>query len=215
VKPRKWRAGESGTRIYKRSDLKGRRPSGRSPGVSGTPAQQAASRINPIKDGRHALVATVKDKLAQKFDRVRGKGAAEVEEAFRDQIFGGDARGVDALAASGLADLELVRRGLSRAVKKQGAVLREAIVSPADGSIVGERIKAHPGIDPLIKISETLGFSSQARRLDPRSRGEGARDDAVARLMERDKLLRGWSKDGMAPPPPPADEDVVDTELVD
>jgi hypothetical protein len=145
-------------------------------------------------------------------EKTFGKTAREVLDAYHAGITEGDASGVEALAVRGLTDLEMIRRDMVAKLAKQGAVLKESIVSPASGEVVGERVRLHPGVEGVARFSELLGHTSAARRLDPKSKGEGNRDEAVAKMIERDNWLRGWKgKESMAAPP---DFDVVDTEVL-
>jgi hypothetical protein len=200
------RPGPCGTRIYKK------KPGGRAHGVPATPAEAAAARVAALKHGGYSTQVSVQEARAIVVNRKLGIGAAEVLDAYHYAIANGDTRGTDALAARGMADLELLRRDLVSKVKKHGSVLKESIVSPASGEILGERLKLHPAVEPVAKFSELLGHTSAARRLDPKARGEGARDEALARNLERDNLLRGLSKDGM--PLPPTEDDVIDAEVL-
>jgi len=167
--------------------------------------------VAALKHGGRASIVSVQEARGLALDRKFGKGSREVLDAYHAAVAEGDTTGVDAIAERGLADLELIRRDMVSKVARQGSVLKEGILSPTTGEVLGERLKLHPAVEPVAKFSELLGFVSSARRLDPKSRGEGARDEALTRLMQRDRLLRGMSKDAMAPPP---DDDVIDAELV-
>lgn len=196
------RPGPGGTTIYK-----GRAPA-KVKGVPATEKQAAASRVNALKHGGSAKLVTVQDALAHHVDRTFGKGSAEVGRAYYEGLVDGDNSGIDAIAVRGLSDLEMIRRGMVKDVAKHGAVLREAILSPTTGEVLGERRKLHPGVEGVAKYSELLGFTSEARRLDPRSRGEGSRDDAFAAMLRRDALLRSAPKDAMCPPADDDDEPI-------
>ncbi len=197
--------GPGGTRIYPK------RPRGRTRGVPATEAEADAARVAALKHGGRASIVSAQEARGLALERKFGKGSREVLDAYHAAISDGDTSGTDALAERGLANLEMIRRDMVSKVAKQGSVLKEGIVSPSTGEILGERVRVHPAVEPVAKFSELLGFVSSARRLDPKSRGEGARDEALTRLMQRDRLLRGMSKEAMAPPP---DDNVIDAELV-
>jgi hypothetical protein len=202
----KGRPGPGGTRIYPR------KPRGRTRGVPATKAEAAAARVAALKHGGRATVVSIQEARGLAVEKVFGEGAREVLDSYHSAINDGDSSGVDALAVRGLTDLEMIRRGLVARVAKDGVVVKEAIVSPL-GEIMGSRLRQHPGVESALKYSEALGHTSSARRLDPKSRGEGHRDEALAAMLRRDAVLRGMPKDLMAPPPPD-DDDVVDSEVV-
>lgn len=194
---------------------KPKKPRGRAPGVPGTPAQKAASRSAALKTGAYAKSGiTLHDKRRAELDKL-APGTADVHEAFAAGIHAGDSSGVDELAVRGLTDLEMIRRGLAGDIRRDGTTLHESIISPVSGVEIGSRVRVHPGIEPLTKISDSLGFVSNARRLDPRSKGEGAKDEALTKMLARDNALRAIVASGRAALPPPEPEDVIDAQVVD
>lgn len=197
------RKGPGGSLVY------ARKPSGRARGVPQSDAERRASISN----------AQPKPGGLTKADRRLARKAARfdipaVVKAYSDAIESGDLTGIEAIAVRGLADLEGIRRGIVEDVRRRGPVFEEAIVSPL-GDVVGTKVRVHPGVDTVVRVSEQLGFSSEARRLDPKSRGEGARDDAVAAMLKRDQFLRGYSRTlGAAALPPPPEDETIDAETV-
>jgi hypothetical protein len=135
-----------------------------------------------------------------------------VLDAYRAAVADGDSTATDAIASQGLAELELIRRNMVCHLAKQGAVLKEAITSQATGEVLGQRIRLHPAVEGVARFAQLLGHTSEARRLDPKARGEGARDEALAKALARDAFLRGYSgKHLMAPPPT---DDIVEAVAV-
>lgn len=199
------RPGPGGTRIHPR------KPRGRARGVPATEAEANAARVAALKHGGYAKATSVKEARAIAVDRRFGPGSSEILEAYHDAISNGELMATDFLAERGLAELELIRRDVSKNVARQGAVLKESIVSPATGEILGERIKLHPGVEGVVKLSEVLGFTSAARRLDPKARGEGARDEAMAAMLRRNALLAESPQKDALPPP---EDDVLESEVV-
>jgi hypothetical protein len=202
---KKGRPGPGGTRIY------ARKPRGRTARVPATKAEAAAARVAALKHGGRAQVVSVREARGLAVEKIFGRGSKEVFDQYAAAITDGDSSGIEVLAIGGLTDLELIRRDMVSKVAKQGAVLKESIVSPLTGEIVGERIKLHPAVEGVARFSELLGHTSAARRLDPKSKGEGDRDEAAAAYLKRDQFLRGYQgRNSMAPPP----DDVVDAEVV-
>lgn len=202
----KSRPGPGGTRIYKK------KPRGRARGVPATEAEAAAARMAALKHGGRATLVSVEEARALALERKFGKGSREVIDAYTDAIAKGEILATDFLTIRGLSELELIRRDMASRVADDGSILRDAVVSPATGEIIGERLRLHPGVEGVARFSELLGHTSAARRLDPKSRGEGARDDAVAKMLARDKLLRdSMMKKSL---PPPEDDEVLEPEVV-
>lgn len=201
------RPGRGGVVVYRK------KPTGRTVGVPATTAEQAASRIAALKHGGRASAMSIRDARGFAVEKRFGRGAREVLDRYHAAIAGGDECSIQALAIRGLTDLEMIRRSLVSHVASHGAVLTESIFSPSTGEVIGERIKLHPGVDGVSKVSELLGHTSAARRLDPKSRGEGQRDEALAKMLARDAFLRAYAgKNQMAPPP--ADDDIVEADIV-
>jgi len=207
MKKPKFTAGRSGTIV--REHNKG----GRLPGVP--PSEKQAARSRRAALSRLGFAAEANQEAASEKLERRIPGSRKVIDGYRAAIVDGDLGATDEIAAAGMSDLELVRRDLAANVKRQGSIVRETILS-SSGEPAGERLRVHPGVDPMIRISESLGMTSTARRLDPKSRGEGARDEALAAHLQRDKALRGLTiaeKSKMAPPPED-DPPIIDSEIV-
>lgn len=77
----------------------------------------------------------------------------------------------------------------------------------ADGTKIGARFKANPVLEPLRHVDEQLGYTAEQARLSRRSRGQGARDDAIAAALMHDARLREADKARRRLPP--ADPEVL------
>src|SRR5262249_4537937 len=135
-----------------------------------------------------------------------GEGAGQVLDAYTEAVETGDVSGVSMLAARGLAESELHRRALSNRIAADGPIVGEAVIG-AGGEQIGVRLKAHPGIEPMIGLSQQLGHTATEMRITPKSRGEGAKDEAITKALHRDAILRGLDKNLMPPPALPPAED--------
>lgn len=204
------RPGPGGSVIYKR------RPRGSVKGVPGPPRtekQKLALRTAGYVHGKRATVVTREEAVDVRLARASGREDMPAITKAYVSGFAGDLTEVEQIAAVGLASQELVRRQLFERIQDDGAIVKES-VTDSDGRVVADRLRVHPGIEQMRKLGEAAGFVASEQRLTPKSRGEGARDDAIAKMLARDAMLRAYPKDRM-PAPPPDDSDAIDSEVVE
>lgn len=176
-----------------------KRKPGRRKGKRASPRARAACRANPWKHGRYAVTVTRRE--VARFDlEMKIPGAAAVAEAYHAAL-DGDMSALDPIAARALTESELLRRRLVDDVGSRGVLVAEDQFG-TDGRVVGSRLRAHPGLEAIGRFAEQLGHTAEDMQLTRKSRGEGARDAAIAARLARDEMLRSFPKDGMAPPPP-------------
>jgi len=184
---------------------------GRVPGVAvtSTPASAAASRVAAWKTGKYARVVTVGEvylkKLAEQDPDFPG-----LLEGYLGAIEGGSLEHPNAVTAVALAQRERRRRQIADSIEEKGVVLHEAIVD-ADGKHLGYRLRANPLLEAERDLARDLGHTAEAALITRKSRGEGAKDEAMTAALRRDALLRSAPKEALAPPP---DEDIPDAEIV-
>jgi hypothetical protein len=178
-----------------------KKPSGRVRGikVKTTEAMVRANRGNAWKHGRYARSVTLIEQRASELERVR-PGAAGVMGAFFEALEGGDTSGADALGAVSLTESEMTRQDIFKRLRDDGLTVIETLMDK-DGREIGQRMKAHPLLESGLKIVGVLGHTASDMQLTRKSRGEGAKDEAIAASLKRDLFLRGLDKAALAPPP--------------
>ena len=176
------------------------KPRGRVAGVSvpATPEQIAANRVQAWKHGRYAKSVTLIEARARKLSE-KDPDLVYLTEGFREALEG-SLDGSNSVAALSLAETESRRRKVSDQINEDGVVLEEVLFDK-NGEIVGSRKRAHPLLEVERALARDLGHTAADMQLTKKSRGEGAKDEALAAMLRRDAQLRGWSKEGMAPPP--------------
>lgn len=85
------------------------------------------------------------------------------------------------LAIDSLANLQLILESSFEDVLEMGTAVEETTES--SGGIISRRYKAHPSLDPIIKMMSQLGISAQDQQLTPKSAGEQKRDTAVEAFL--------------------------------
>jgi hypothetical protein len=182
------------------------KPKGRVRGVPGpsTEAVVRHARVANWKHGLRATIATAVDARREKMVATFGADAPAVVEAFQEAIDSGDLAGTNAIAVQSLAETEILRRKVVDEIAATGLVVSDVLFNE-DGEPIGQRLRAHPLLDPLRHMNDTLGHTAADMQLSRKSRGEGAKDEAIAAMLKRDEMLRGISKDAMALPPPAED----------
>jgi len=164
-----------------------------------SPAGIKQRRMAGITHGQRAEVVTDADIVRYKLEKIDPE-APEIIERFTRAV-GGDLSALDSLLAGGMASKEIIRRKMVDEVTARGVVIEESLFN-AEGVMVGKRIRANPVLDPLKHADEQLGYTAEAARLTRKSRGEGARDDAIARALQRDARLRAADKTRLPPVDP-------------
>lgn len=185
-----------------------KKPRGRVSGVSqeATPAQIAANRVRAWKHGRYARSVTLLEHRARKLAE-KDPDIVPLTEGFLEALEG-SLETSNAIAAFSLAETESRRRQVADQINEDGVVLEEVLFDK-DGREMGSRKRAHPLLEVERTLARDLGHTAAEMQLTKKARGEGAKDDAMAAMLRRDAQLRGWSKEGMAPPPalPPAGDE--------
>lgn len=166
--------------------------------VPASEKQIAANRTRNWKHGRYAQTVTAVEgrraKLAEKDPEF-----VDVFDAYAEALTTGDLSQPNAIAALSLAEAEKRRRQVSDTITEDGVTVVEELFDNA-GRKIGERLRAHPLLEHERALSKDLGHTATDAQLTKKSRGEGAKDEALATMLRRDALLRGMPKDAMAPP---------------
>ena len=177
---------------------------GRVPGVSvpSTPRSRAASRVNAFKHGGRAEAVTMRDVQRERMRKIR-RDAPEIMEAYSNQLSTGDSSGTDALLVAALTETELVRRAAFQEIRKRGVNIQEAVIGP-DGTVRTDvvKLKANPALEHARWMSEHVGATADQMRLSRKSGGEGAVNDALAKRLAHDAMLRGADPEGLPAPAP-------------
>jgi len=123
--------------------------------------------------------------------------------------------------AKRLAAQMILRDTIAAKIMKQGVATSE-IVRDQNGKLVGRRIIVHPLLAHLSRLDEQLGITMEQARLSKRSRGQGARDDAITEALTRDARIRA-AKNLQLPAADPSilkeeeeeEEKPIDTDPID
>lgn len=178
---------------------------------NGTGSHHPTKGLVTEREGRLAVLARIDPTLP-----------ALIEAAVK--AVGGDMEDWQAMAASTLVEMEVLRRVCMDAIHRDGVVVEDVTVQvardaagglqrdPETGRIIrGDadenaviRLKAHPLIEATRRFHTTLGFTGEEMRMTKRSRGAGAVDDAAAALLKKRALLQA-GRGRMLPPPEPID----------
>lgn len=130
---------------------------------------------------------------------------------FAQTIADGDLTRLDEQTGVALADLEAARQACAAAVKKHGALIKNAVGVDRSGEAIFTTV-ANPALRDLRALSETLGQTAADTLISRKSRGTAAADLAAAalnrmrlrRLAEHsEKMLRDPNYAGPRLPPPP------------
>lgn len=177
-----------------------KRKPGRRKGKRASARARAACRANPWRHGLRAVSVTRREVTRYDLER-KIPGAADVFDAYKSAVENGDVSELDPISVRALVESEVLRRRLVDEVGSRGVVVEEDLFG-ADGRVVGSRLKAHPALEPIGRLSEQLGHTAADTMLTRKSRGEGARDLAIVARLARDVVLRAADKSKMPLPPP-------------
>ena len=182
-------------------------PIGPPPGTTLEVTQEKidANRRAGLKNGNFAKFATQIDVDRKRVEDLgeNGENVADVFDAYAAHFVDGETEATTVLAIGAMTSTEIIRRRAARSLAKDGLHLKEPVFgTDKDGQpeIIGERIAPNPAAKIFFEANTQLGFTATDHRLTPKSRGEGDRDDAIRRAMERDALLRSAPKGRMAAP---------------
>jgi len=159
-------------------------------------------RMAGVKNGRRAEVVTDAEITRYRLQKI-DPDAPELIEKFARGI-GGDISALDGLLAGGMASKEIIRRKMVEEIAARGVVIEERLLN-SEGQEVGRRVRPNPMLESLKHADEQLGYTAEAARLTRKSRGQGARDDAIAEATKRDARLRASDKSRL----PPADLEIL------
>ncbi len=187
------------------------RPRGRVPGIP-VPSSERFARSNRTKGWKHGGRSKTVTLLEGRISRLvkLHPDAPQIFADITEAMMGGDPAPLDTMTASALAETEILRRHAVDQIKDAGLTIRDAMVNP-EGQEIGSRLKAHPLLEPLRHMNDALGVSADAMLLSRKSRGEGERDAALVKMLERDAMLRAYPKELC---PPPAEEEPIEAGVV-
>jgi hypothetical protein len=177
-----------------------------------TPARILRNRMNRFKSGRRAKTVTPLDYIKFRLGRV-SKDLPDVLEACFEAQMGNHSK-LDQEIAKRLAANFILHDMMLARIMRQGAAVKEPILD-SKGRRVGYRVKPHPLLDATLSLGEQLGVTAEQARVSRRSRGKGARDDAITEALMRDARIRA-AKNLQLPPAVPEllrEDDPVDTEV--
>jgi hypothetical protein len=125
-------------------------------------------------------------------------------------VAGGDFEPYELAGAQALAEAEILRRAGVDAIQEKGVIVKEIRVERGpDGQEIArtEKWKANPLLDHVRRFHPVLGFTAEEMQITRRGRGQGARDAATTRLLERAAMLREAIKATpmLSPAPDPID----------
>jgi hypothetical protein len=170
----------------------------------------AVSRVKGVRASRRFSADQIRRAKLKKAH----PDAAALIEGYARALIDGDLSKIDPVSVTALAGTEIIRRMAEDEVHSRGVLIEEALLD-SRGNAVGIKVKANPAVEALISINEQLGHTAEDLQLSRKSRGEGARDAAVAMALRRDALLRSLDKNRMAlPPERPQLPAAIETEVV-
>jgi hypothetical protein len=181
---------------------KGGRPKG-SKNRFPSEAVTRSNRTRAWKHGRYAKKVTMAEAKVAQLRKIH-PDAPEILQAVVEALQGEGFEQLTMVGAQALTEAELIRRNSVAKINEDGVTVQDQTLS-ADGRVVGTKTRAHPLLEHLHRLHDTLGFTADAMRASAKSRGEGARDAAMAQLLRRRAMLQGQGKDGMLPPAPTVD----------
>jgi hypothetical protein len=180
-------------------EVRSKKPRGPVPGAKRptSPAQRAHARVAAWKHGLRAETVSFMEAETTKLSKMHSD-APFIAESYRQAIMEGKPRETEALSVVAMAQNEVTRRKMVEAVEEKGVLVEDDLVN-SEGKKIGIKYKANPVLEHLAEMNRTLGHNVTDLQLSKKSRGEGARDDALRKLAERSELLR--SGDKSLPPP--------------
>lgn len=163
-----------------------------------------------VTHGRAAKVVTPEQAARYKLQRIH-PDLPELIERYTRAISDGLPQEVDPITVQALVSKELMRRKLMQSVDDKGVLLSDKFFNK-EGDVVGERYKAHPALEAIRWMDEQLGHTATDAQITRKSKGEGQRNQAETREIERRTRLAALVQQGKGPPPR---ERIEDSEIVE
>lgn len=177
------------------SEDSGAAPAGkrRSRGTTGhkfpaTEKRLAANRRNALKHGQAALVLTPEEIRKGLLEKIRPGAGDILDHVFESAVATGDLTELGQVGARAMMETEILRRVAVVKIAEDGITVNDELMT-REGEVYGHRIKAHPLLKPVLEMTEKLGFTAEQMQLSKRSKGEGAKDQAIVDLLEHRKRL--------------------------
>jgi hypothetical protein len=171
-----------------------------------SPLKRASARRAALRHGRRAETLSPEEVRVGILRKVH-RDAPEVLQAAADAIKG-DYTAYERIGFQALAEAEILRRAGVEGIQKRGVMVKE-VRTEQDGSKT-ERWKANPLLDHVRRLHAVLGFTAEEMQLTKKARGQGAKDAAVTRVLERAAMLREASRSTPMLPAPAIDVTVVE-----
>lgn len=175
---------------------------GKVPGVD-YPAPTREQRVRmgapSFKSGKDAQLVTEEDTYRLRLARIN-KDAPGIVETYSKMITEGDITARQNLVVEAFTGLELGFREAMVALLEQGPTITEEAMNPETGETY-DRTKAHPLIESVNKLANTLGYTAEHQQLTPKSQDEGSRDRAQVEFLRRQRLLQEGGSEDLPPPP--------------
>lgn len=194
----KKRAAGKRTRKDKVVGTVGGKLSGPVKGVPASPAAARAARTNAWKHGEFAKSVTEQEVAEAKVSKLR-EDAPEIIAAYTRAIEHGEMEALNPVAIAGMSQTEILRRDVFDRVLEDGVIIRETLVN-SEGMEVGEKLKAHPGLQELRWMNEQAGHTVTDLQLSKKSRDDGALGQAAALMMKKTAALRAADKSFLPAP---------------
>lgn len=168
-----------------------------------TEAERERVRTQNYRHGRRAGVITAERAQRARLRKLDPE-APELIEAMVKAAGGGDLDVPTRIAATAMIETEILRRRAVDAVKEDGIRVEDEMFD-RDGKVYGTRKKAHPLLEHIHRFNEDVGATAEQMQVTKKSKGEGARDDAITRMLEHDAQLRSADKSRFPMPGPAID----------
>lgn len=106
-----------------------------------------------------------------------------VRDAYRAAIIDGDHKALRELAATALANQQLIFQRGQEQLLRDGLTVEEDVIGK-DGTSMGTRQRAHAAAGSVLTLAAQLGWTAEAHQLTPKSADEGKRDRGLGGLAD-------------------------------
>ena len=186
----------------KPSPLKGRKQS---------PAHAAKSRTANFRSGRRASVVSIEEGARAALNRIHPH-ATQIINAYAEAICQGRPGSVDPFTIAAMSEKAIMRLVATEQIREKGLTVEDTFHDKS-GKVVGKRVKANPLFEHVRWMDEHLGLTVSDLQISRKSRGEGAKNEAETRELERRTRLATFMQENPKRLPPAPD--ITDSETVE
>jgi len=174
-------------------------------GRARTPKRAAHSRTAAWRNGSRAIAGVKLPEVVKARLRKLDPEAPELIAEFVDAVAAGRLDESTKLFARSLVEHEMLRAKVVEKIAEDGLTTKDLLLD-LNGKVYGEKVRAHPLLEFVHKLQASNLATAEALQMTRKSRGEGHRDAAMTRFLERRTLLQE-QRHRMLPPASRADDD--------